>query len=201
MNSTEAKEFFAAIKTFVKLGQENSNFFTEGPNRDFKTKILATFKSFKLDCTKINSFVSQQQQEKKQPSNDSGFEDNSCDPPTEKSLPLITKKDLWQFSSESFRQGESDQLCAQHLVKQGSYYASQAVLFYQQSVEKHMKALWLLEEQNVSNLLWLRKNSKSGWQSTYYQSHDLVFLAKGLPMRDGKRCLNNYSKCNKNGLF
>ena len=137
---------------------------------------------YKLHANDINTFVvNQREEEKALGSGNSGIEDNEEDKSN-----LVCREDLDQSSDESFIQAVNDHQCAKYLKNRGSEFARQAVLMYQQALEKTMKAYWLQNPKNVTNLLKLRKISKPGKESVYYHSHNLVLLAKGLSIKEGK---------------
>ena len=188
MNNFEIKNFFAAVKVFLTLAQEDNVSIKKKPILDFEIKILAAFECYKLHASDINTFAENQgeEEEKALGSGDSGIEDNECDNSPQKNF--ISSEDLAQLSDESYEQAQNDHECAKYLKNKGSRYASQSIFMYQQCLEKTIKSYWLLNPTNVSNLLELRKMSKPGKETKYYQSHDLVLLAKGLSFKEGKLC-------------
>lgn len=193
MNNFEAKNFFDAVKVFVTSRQNNNGSIKKKSVLDFECKILAALECYKLHANDINTFVNQKEEEKAFCSGDSGIEDNEEDKTS-----LVSSKDLEQMSDEFYLQAVNDYKCAKYLKNRGSEFASQAVLMCQQAAEKTMKAYWLQNPTNVNNLLKLRKISKPGKETVYYHSHDLVLLAKGLSIKEGKIYFLN---CNTVNFF
>lgn len=192
--------FFLAIETYLDLAQRDSSFLQRGSHLCFKRSLHQCFLEFQVNSSAILGILawvkglSQEEQEaavevEKQTggTKNSGETLASADKPTE--------RDLWHLSTQNLVLAERDRSCGSFLLENANFqlpltawttrgqhqnFSSQAVLFFQQAAEKSIKALWLLQHNNAGNLLNSVRRSTRAWEKSYYISHDLVVLAKGL---------------------
>ena len=204
MNS---RQFCLAVETFLQLAQEDHTFLQKGNQLFFEKSLLTCYRHFQENSNSILLFGAQEkcleekakEEENKhneisrlesQAKRDTKLEEkdwqnvNSRTKNLEKPVNLpVAESEIWFLSEQNLVLAENDLKCGSFLMKnktfQGQAFASQIVFCFQQAAEKSIKALWLLNKQNATNLLNSTvRNSRE--ENLYYNSHDLVLLAKGL---------------------
>ena len=201
MNS---RQFCLAVNTYLELAQEDYTFLQKGNQLFFKKSLLKCYRHFQENSKSILLVGAQQKlfeekmeekKDKKTLSFESGakrdprfeeknwqnFVNQTKNLEKSKNLPA-TESEIWFLSKQNLALAEIDLRCGSFLMKNKTFpaqqFASQAVFCFQQAAEKSIKALWLLNKQNATNLLNSTRNSRE--EFFYYNSHDLVLLAKGL---------------------
>ena len=194
MDSKQSKRLCVAFQHFILLSQIDSSFLKKGSNLPFKKKVLATIESFQEHSESIENFLARGETEKeKEEEEDSGYDELFeivVEKQTHSSISL-SKKYLWQQSSEHYLTATKDQQFATWSLKNLENHEPHEQMFYaviqkfHESVEKYLKCFWMLNELNTTRLIHLMKTSTRGEELTYYHSHDLTLLAKGIQMQRG----------------
>jgi hypothetical protein len=199
MDSKQSQKLCVAFQHFILLSQIDSSFLKKGSNLPFKRNVLATIESFQKHSDSIENFLARGQTEKeREEEEDSGFEEQ-LESVTEKQTLFsisLSKKYLWQQSSEHFLTATKDQQFATWSLKNLENHEPHEHMFYaviqkfHEAVEKYLKCYWMLNKLNTTRLLHLMKTSTRGEELTYYHSHDVTLLAKGISMQRGSLYIN-----------
>lgn len=184
MNS---KQFHLAVKTYIELAQKDFNFLQKGNQLKFKQSLFKCFRQFQENYDSIAFFISKKKFEQEQVDQKEEEEEQKNSSHTKKLtsqtiLFLPTKREIFFLSNQNFIWAESDLRCGSFLLKNMGNnnkqdFAMQILFCFQQAAEKSIKALWLLNTQNVTNLL---NSANSRRENPYYHSHNLIHLAEGL---------------------
>lgn len=192
MDSKQSQRLCVAFQHFILLSQIDSSFLKKGSNLPFKKKVLATIESFQEHSESIENFLARGETDKEE-EEDSGFEEQIESVIEKQTLSSISlsRKYLWQQSSEHYLTATKDQQFAMLSLKNLENSEPQDNMFYaviqkfHESVEKYLKCFWMLNERNTTRLIHLMKTSTRGEELIYYHSHDLTLLAKGIQMQRG----------------
>ena len=201
MNTKQSQKLCIAFQQFVFLSQVNSDFLKKGSNLPFKKNVLATIESFQKYSESIQRFLDvgenegeeeKEKKEKEEEKDDSGYEE-LFENPKEKKIPSISLSNdfLWQISDEHYLTATNDQKFANWNLKNLDDNEHQDLFYavaekYHQAAEKFLKCFWLLKKINTTRLFHLMKSSTRGDELSYYHSHNLTLLAKGIQMKRGK---------------
>ena len=186
--------FCLAIETYLDLAQRDNSFLHRGTQLQFKSSLYQCFQEFQSNYHAILGFLAcgkgSEEAQEEVGEGQTGKENSGETSAAAAVANRTTERNVWHLSTQTLFLAERDRRCGSFLLENANFrqqtggqpqdFSSQAVLFFQQAAEKSVKALWLLHSNNAENLLNSVRKSTRGKEKSYYISHDLVVLAKGL---------------------